>query len=305
MMLQSSGMSPLSDRFERASPVTKLLVGVAGFVLLYVIAGYVPAGFDWVVFFGRGIAPAFFVPWIQWVLPLLTWPLVVSLTMIALGWATWRRKGDPLTLLLVLFNLPVMWTLFLGQLDGLALLGLCLMPGGVALALLKPQITSFAMLANRRWFIAAVIWGILSFAIWGLWPLNLVGRVGSEWKSTQPQDISLFPWSIPFVLPLLWLSRGDDDMLMAVGSLATPLLVPYHFLVIMPSLARLSRPLQVLCWALSWMPLSANWLGPIGWRFGNIFSIVLWLGLWYSRRRRAADFPNMPTSPQSDPSPDS
>ena len=302
-MLQSRFMLSLSDRFERASLPVKFVIGLIVFAFLYAIASFVPAGFDWTVFFGRRIAPAFEVPWVHWLLPLLTWPLVVALTWVALGWATWQRKGSPLTLLLVFCSLPVMWTLFLGQLEGLALLGLCLMPGGIALALLKPQLTVFAMFTNRRWFVAAAIWGVFSLLIWGLWPLNLIGRVGTEWKSIQPQDISLFPWSIPFVLPLLWLSRGDEDMLMVAGSLVTPLLVPYHFLVVMPSLARLPKPLQLLCWALSWMPLSANWFGPIGWRFGNIFSIVLWLCLWQSRASRPSLLPN-PNANHPDHQPD-
>mgnify|MGYP001598639857 FL=1 len=92
-------------------------------------------------------------------------------------------------------------------------------------------------------------------------------------------------------------------MLMVAGSLVTPLLVPYHFLVVMPSLARLPKPLQLLCWALSWMPLSANWFGPIGWRFGNIFSIVLWLCLWQSRASRPSLLPN-PNANYPDHQPD-
>ena len=266
------------------SPIFKIIGGVIIFIVLYSIGSFIPTGFDWQIFFGAGRAPAFFVPWVHWILPFLNWSLVVALTIIALGWATWKRKGSPLTLFLVLTSLPTMWTLFLGQIDGLALLGLLLMPFGVPLALLKPQLTTFAMFKNRQWFIAAAIFGIVSVLIWGWWPLNLIARTGSEWKEIQPQDISLFPWSIPFVLPLLWFSRGDDDMLMSAGSLITPLLIPYHFIVIMPSLARVSLRWQIALWILSWLPLSANWLGPLGWRFGNIFSIVLWLGLFYARR---------------------
>jgi hypothetical protein len=291
-------MSSLTERFEAAGKPVKIGLACLAFAVLYVMAGFIPPGFDWIIFFGRRTAPPFYVPWVHWILPVLTWPLVVVLTLIALGWATWRRKGSPLTLSLVLSSLPVMWTLYLGQLDGLALLGLCLAPVGAPLALLKPQLTAFAMLADRRRFAAAAIWGVVSLAIWGLWPLTLMGRMSGDWKIAQPQDISLFPWSIPFVLPLLWLSRGDEDMLMAAGSLMAPLLIPYYFLVLMPALARLPRRLQVLCWVLSWMPLSANWLGPIGWHFGNLFSMVLWLGLWRHRTRKR------PAAPQLNPNPD-
>jgi hypothetical protein len=275
--------------------ILKFTGGIVIFIVLYMLGSFIPTGFDWQVFFGAGRAPSFFVPWVHWILPFLNWSLVVALTLIALGWATWQRKGSLPTLFFVLTSLPTMWTLFLGQLDGLALLGLLIMPLGAPLALLKPQLTTFAMLKNRQWFIAAAILGIISVVIWGGWPLNLIARAGSEWKEIQPQDISLFPWSIPFVLPMLWLSRGDEDMLMSAGSLVTPLLVPYHFIVILPGLARLSLGWQFALWILSWMPLSANWIGPIGWRFGNVFSLILWFALWTQKRKHG---PN----PQSDPS---
>jgi len=276
------------------STITMIVGGIIIFIVLYILGSFIPTGFDWQIFFGVGRAPAFYVPWVHWILPFLNGSLVVAITIIALGWATWKRKGSPLTLFFVLASLPTLWTLFLGQLDGLALLGLLLMPFGVPLALLKPQLTTFAMFKNRKWFIAAAILGIISIAIWGWWPLNLIARAGSEWKEIQPQDISLFPWSIPFVLPLLWLSRGDDDMLMSAGSLLTPLLIPYYFIVLMPSLARLSMRWQIALWILSWLPLSANWIGPLGWRFGNLFSLALWFALWIQKREQDP-------SPQNDP----
>lgn len=294
-------MPRLSARLETARKPVKLGLGLLAFALLYFLAGFIPPGFDWNIFFGQRTAPSFYVPWIYWILPLLTWPLVVVLTLTALGWATWRRKGSPLAILLVICSLPVMWTLYLGQLDGLALLGLCLMPGAVPVALLKPQLTVFAMLSDRRRLVAALIWGIVSLAVWGGWPLAMLSRVNSDWQAVQPQDISLFPWSVPFVLPLLWWSRGDEDMLMAAGSLMTPVLIPYYFIVLMPGLARLSWPLQLLCWALSWLPFSANWLGPIGWHFGNVFSAVLWFCLWRSRKSPDSPPPDSHEHPQRQP----
>lgn len=80
----------------------------------------------------------------------------------------------------------------------------------------------------------------------------------------HPQDISLFPWGVLIAAPLMWFSRGDEDLLMAAGSFATPHLFPCHFIVLMPSLARMSRPWMLGTWLLCWTPLLANWLGPGG-----------------------------------------
>jgi hypothetical protein len=73
-------------------------------------------------------------------------------------------------------------------------------------------------------------------------------------KSAQPQDISLFPWSLVWAIPMLWLGRHDQDMLMAAGSFVSPSIHPYHFAVLMPSLARLPIGLRILCWLFSFWP---------------------------------------------------
>jgi hypothetical protein len=44
-----------------------------------------------------------------------------------------------------------LWTLFLGQLDGIALLGLIGMPWLVPLALVKPHVTIFAFAARKTY----------------------------------------------------------------------------------------------------------------------------------------------------------
>ncbi len=59
--------------------------------------------------------------------------------------------------------------------------------------------------------------------------------------ATQPQNISLWSWSIPLALILLWLSRGDMDMLMLAGTFVTPHLIPYSYVVV-PAIA--SGPFQ-------------------------------------------------------------
>jgi len=326
--------------------------------LIAILAKFLPAGFDYVHVFAPHLIPIFYVPWTDAAMYWLSWPVIVSITIVALMIAVQRRNHSPWTILLVIFSLPTIWVLLLGQLEGVALLGLLLMPWsipvwlldrwrrfarkewillallaaatvsgtiilsrsqgpwyyetnpanghqpevavamalllpwGVPVALLKPQLVAFAMFAHKNWLMTAMAWLLLSILIWGLWPPNLLGRIVPEIKAVQPQDVSLFPWSLIIALPMLWLSRGDADRLMAAGSLAVPTIHPYQYIVLMPALARLSPPWRILCWLCSFLPLTANYLGPQFWLTGNIFPLILWFSLWRQRRlhmRRSAE----------------
>ncbi len=117
-----------------------------------------------------------------------------------------------------------------------------------------------------------------------------------------------WPYAYPplgaiLALPLLWFSRGDEDLLMAAGSFMTPHLFPYHFYLLMPALGRMKTGWMLLTWLLSWSPLLANWLGNIGWHAGNLFALVLWLGIYFSmpKEKRITLRRRAPAQAQPDP----
>jgi hypothetical protein len=92
-------------------------------------------------------------------------------------------------------------------------------------------------------------------------------------------DISLHYFGVPLALLMFWVSRGDMDMLMLSGTFATLYLLPYNLLPVVPAIARL-RPRSALVAALlSWLPVSANWLGAGGWWLGWLFIGFLWICL--------------------------
>ncbi|MFZ3080273.1 MAG: hypothetical protein WA109_11350 [Bellilinea sp.] len=225
-------------------------------------------------------------PWTPVILKFLNWPLVVAITLFAIIYRAFRYNRSPWPIALAVLSLPTMWVLYLGNLDGLVLAGLLLLPWGVPLAAMKPQLAAFALLAKKSSIVAGVVWGLISLAIWGLWPLNFMNTLTPDWRVEWVQDISLFPWGIFIALPLLWLSRGDEDLLMAAGSFVTPHLFPYHFILLMPSLARMNPIWMVVTWFVSWTPLLANWVGPIGWRMGNVLAACIWLGIYFGKRMK-------------------
>lgn len=172
----------------------------------------------------------------------------------------------------------------LGQQPIIGLAMMLLLPWGVPLILLRPQLAAFALLARRSWFVAGALWLGLSIIIWGWWLPNLLLKVTPELRAAQPQNVSLFPWSMVFVLPMLWLSRRDPDMLMAAGSFIAPSVIPYYYMVLIPSLARLPLNYALVCWLSSFLPLTANYFGPAWWLTGNVFPLLIWLGLWRWRK---------------------
>jgi len=257
------------------------------FILFYVIGLFLPEGFDWVVYYAPGTLHPIWTPWTTIILKFINWPLVVAITLFAIILRSYRNNRSPWPIALAVLSLPTLWVLYMGNLDGLVLAGLLLLPWGVPLAAMKPQLSAFALLANKRSVIAGAVWGLITLAIWGLWPLNFAMALTPEWKVEWTQDISLFPWGALIALPLLWVSRGDEDLLMAAGSFVTPHLFPYHFILLMPALGRMKPAWMVATWLISWTPLIANWVGPIGWHMGNVLGGCLWLGIYLNKKKSA------------------
>lgn len=263
-------------------------IGIWGllFIALYLVGLIIPQGFDWEMYFSKGRIHPIWTPWTTIVIRFINWPFVVAITLFSIIFRAFSYNKSPIPIALAILSLPTIWVLYMGNLDGLVLAGLILLPWGIPLSLMKPQLSAFALLAKRNSFIAGIVWFLISLIIWGLWPVNFLMVLTPEWKAGWVQDITLFPWGLFIALPLLWLSRGDEDLLMAAGSFATPHLFPYHFILLMPAIARMNKFWMIICWAISWTPLSANWFGPIGWHMGNVLSGCIWIGISLSKRNQ-------------------
>ena len=275
----------LQARLRSALPWLVVLSGC------YLVGLFIPEGFDWVHYFSLGLVHPVWTPWTKTILGFLNWPLVVAVTLFSIILRSYRYNPSPWPIMLAVLSLPTLWVIFMGNLDGLVLLGLCFLPWAVPLATMKPQVAAFALLAKKSYILAGIAWGLLTLILYGLWPRNFLMVLAPEWRIEWVQDISLFPWGLLVAIPLLWLSRGDEDLLMIAGSFATPHLFPYHYILVMPALGRMRPIWMVLCWLISWSPLIANWIGPLGWRMGNILGVLLWLGIYFSKRNQPTPLP--------------
>ena len=255
------------------------------FTGIFSIGGYFfPAdgfiGFDWIHFFEQVKLPVFYPPWTDFFVSFLSWHTLIGLTLGSVSLAIIKRSTHLISGIAAFFSLPLFWTLFLGQIDGLALLGILGLPWLAPLALIKPQVTIFAFLARRSFIIALIGILLVSVVIWGLWFQDMfsVWMIHEEGKYVN--DIALGLWGIPISVILLWFSRGDIDMLMAAGVFATPYLLPYNLIPLIPAISRLNPSAAIFASFISWLPLLANWVEG-GWYFGWIF--ILWI--WYQLAR--------------------
>lgn len=289
---------PEQNIFARLIPIrVQLFLFVALAVAFSGVGFIMPAdgftGFDWVNVFSRWIVPPFYPPWAPYFVAWLTWPGFVGLTLAAVSLAILKRAAHPLSALGAFIALPVFWTTFLGQLEGLIVLGLLALPWLAPLALLKPQVSLFAFGARRSYLIAALVTVLVSLLIWGPWPLRMLAVESYYAEGRYENNIALGLWGALVALPLLWFSRGDMDMLMTAGSFMTPHLIPYNLLPMVPGIARLSPRAALVAGGLSWLPFSANWLGPGGWWLGWVFVGYVWVNLAATRYPQLRAHPHL------------
>ena len=257
------------------------------FTAIFSICGFLlPAdgfiGFDWIHFFEPVELPAFYPPWAKLIVSPLTWPLLIGLTLSGVSLAILKRSIHPISGAAAFFTLPLFWTLFLGQIDGIVALGLLGLPWLAPISLIKPQVTIFAFLARRSFLIGLVLCLLISIAIWGFWFIDMFSVWTIHEEGKYVNDIALGLWGIPISAVLLWYSKGDMDMLMAAGVFATPYLLPYNLIPLIPAISRLNPVAAIMASLISWLPFSANWIEG-GWYFGWLFIIWIWYHLAKSR----------------------
>lgn len=180
----------------------------------------IPRGNDWIFCFATAeIIPAHYPPWTKLVLGCLTWDTLIGLTLSTYIVAVLRRARSVASAILAFLAMPLTWVVWLGQLDGLPFLGVLGLPWLVPLVLLKPQVAAFALLAKRKYLIAAVIFLLVSLAIWGLWPADLFTY---RQEGREHWDIALRLWGLPLAALVMWLVPGwDTDKLMLAGACVT------------------------------------------------------------------------------------
>jgi hypothetical protein len=246
----------IKTRISVTSLFTRLLLLLLLVTTLFLLARavyvYLPGGMDWIFYFRpaalellHGRSPytvhGFYYPfWI--LLPLMPIALLPAgigvaalyvLGLLAYAYVAYKLGAQPVTLVFLLLSFPVMSGLYNGQIEWLAVLGLVLPKSlGLFLLLSKPQtglgIALFwfvEILREAGWsealrkFVPVGLGFALSFLLFGLWPLQALGRISAG------MNASLWPHSIPFGLILLIVAFNKRKL--GLSMMASPLLSPY------------------------------------------------------------------------------
>jgi hypothetical protein len=263
-----------------------LILWVAFFVVFYVALRLAPLErpmlfHDWRISFKRAESLTYYPPWTWWIVHSLDLPALLAITLASYAVAVLRRARSVASAALTFFCLPLWWTIFLGQLDGLALLGVLGLPWLVPLVLLKPLVAAFALLSRWRWTVIALAFAIVSILVFGLWPIDLVAYHLGDPPEVWPQEIGLGLLGLPLFVFLVWkMPRDDQDWWMLAGSTLSPYLIAYHWMPLMPAAARLPWYWTLAITLTSWLTFASNWLGEWAWYLGWVSVLLLGVGLW-------------------------
>ena len=207
-------------------------------------------------------APFFAAPW--GLLPLLALALlpvevgragVMLIGILTFAFTAYRLGAKPISMAIFLLSPPVIHTLLNANIEWLPILGFAFPPSiGLFLITIKPQ-TGFAVgifWLFDAWrkgglrqvvhdFAPVTIAFLLSFLLYGFWPLNMFGVI----KYGTQINSSLWPMSIPIGLVLLTTSLQSQDVKYAMT--ASPFLSPYVLFHAWSSavIALIQNPLQL------------------------------------------------------------
>lgn len=266
-------------------------------ILLGVAIGYGvgcafwPGGYDALVWYMRpwfsGTTAPAWVYALTYPLSLLGWPLcwqvLVVLTVLAVGVTAFVWDNE--SWWAVLFSAPLMWAVWLGQIElfpvaGLLITGLVLRgrihPAWLGVSwlayLTKPQVGLGLLVLQLIWFRRALFWSVVvcvailvvTVVVWPGWILDWVLRMvrfRAEWNASI-WPFGLLAWLV--VIPFFRVATDREKvcLVLAATVLSSPYFLPYHCLTM---LTLVGSPLVVgLSWLTVFLGDSWGWLLPAG-----------------------------------------
>jgi hypothetical protein len=251
---------------------------LGGALLLAPLVDLLPMlGFDWYYFFNAGnpihslSSPlSTYPPFANVILSLLTWmpwrdslAILNAITLVSVAIGTWKQGGRVGSVLLAILNAPVLFLLWIGHPDALALSGV--LTGFIPLILVKPPVAIWSILASRKLVFWTAVILLVSLVAWPLWFLNMAQATS---LSVPAFGWPVFGWPLAVVGVLLLAGAGDNPYrLMAAGTFLTPYLLPYHLAVLAPGIGSARGWRKLVAWL-------AAWLVAVGTGLGRPYSIL-------------------------------
>lgn len=236
---------------------------LVGSIIIFPLVTKIPLlGWDWFYFFNAN-NPAFniylkssaYPPFTLYIIQLLTWMdwrnslgLLNSITIMTISLATWKNGGRFKQIVLALTTPPLWFLMWIGHPDGLVLFGL--ITGIIPLILMKPILSIFGILSDRKLFAWSVLFCAVSIIVWPKWLLSLQNATIGHEIAMGWADLG---WPLLIIGFILIIGAGKDPYrLMAAGCFITPYLMPYHMAIIIPAIGKTRGWRQILLWISSW-----------------------------------------------------
>lgn len=262
----------------------KLLLG---WILIYIIMVGVGAlmnvpGSDWVHHWEPRFEIDAYPPWVRILLFFLpSLPFLSGLTLTALIYVLKSRQANLWHYLAAFTSMPLFWTLWLGQIDAVPMLGLALLPWGIPLVLIKPQVAAWYVWVWWRYrmdkwkiFLGCIAFFLLTVLIWGWWP----GHFTEPAAFRTVYDLSA--WKIHWILGVIFLIgallENDPDRAAALGALGAPYIQGASYLVLVPVMTRLKGWQLFFVWLTTWASAAAIVLGDSARTLALLFPLSLW-----------------------------
>jgi hypothetical protein len=145
----------------------------------------------------------------------------------------------------------------------------------VPLALIKPQLTAWALLRTKKLFAWTAIFLGISFLIWWTWPLNLLQATFDHPAAFGWHALG---WPVLGIGILLLLGAGHNlYRLMAAGCLISPYMMPYNLALLVPAIVQVRGPHKILVWSASWLVCLGVGLGGTARYLNLVFPLAVYL----------------------------
>lgn len=228
----------------------------------------------------------FAAPWAT--LPLIPFALmpysIGRICVLILGFCTFaytahKMGAKPATLALFLLSYPVLSDLYNGNIDWMPMFGFVLPPQiRLIFVLIKPQvgigITIYWFVENWRiggvklvlkTFMPATLVFLISFVIYGFWPLNFIGTLAlaESTKENIGLDYNSSLWPYGLIIGFSLLAHSIYKRKRRSSIMSSPFLSPYTIISTYgaPLVALINKPLYFfILWIILWLPVLFKFL---------------------------------------------
>lgn len=288
-MTTSTEQPTLKDRLARVLSDRQRVITIAVIVILVILSiPFIPTGIDYydvlrpaTIAFLRFENPYHTVgtlnpPWIFLLLaPIAILPVQIGgailfwLNLFTWIIVTWKLSNNKLASIIAVVTSPMVFNgLMAGNVDFLVMWGL-LLPAEFAVFFLaiKPQVGGAAILylaihaykeggwqRLARLFLLPLLITVLSFVVYGLWPLNAGKILGFSWNASPLKILGWPSIVIGLLLFILALSRKNHEDGTGISMAASPFFSPYvgsqSWVAILPALMK-TKVLYIV-WVILW-----------------------------------------------------